>query len=418
MKFKKKPVLFAVVLALLVIGVLELTLSLLARVSPQVDRVLASPWPSKETPHTLPDERLGYRPNPAYPGHDRLGFRNPDVPARADIVVLGDSQTYGTGVAPAQAWPRQLASMTGHIVYNMAYGGYGPAHRLMLWDEAVALQPNLVIEAFYAGNDLYESFDLVYNRRQLSELKSADPQLQAVVREAEQSEPIAERVSQMFRMGVQSAAASKAPTTAHPQRPSLRKLLSADSKLYGLLRRTQYEAVRLMDQLAHSPREQWEQAKAFAAANPAYCQVLSHGRLRTILTSEYRLSALDLDDPRIAEGLQISLRSIHKMHELATARNMRFLVLLVPTKETVFRNLGSHPAVSYRRLTDQEARFWATTKAFLARRGIEYLDALPALQGQLAAGVQPYPMSQDGHPNRHGHQAIAKLVANHLSQPD
>ncbi len=54
-------------------------------------------------------------------------------------------------------------------------------------------------------------------------------------------------------------------------------------------------------------------------------------------------------------------------------------------------------------------------QGLFARRGIEYVDALPALRKQLAAGVQPYPVSQDGHPNRHGHQAIAKLVAAHLA---
>ncbi len=213
MKLKKKQVFFAVVLALLVIGLLEMTLGLLALVSPRVDQLLASPWPSKTTPHTLPDERLGHRPNPAYPGHDRRGFRNSEVPAKAHIVALGDSQTYGTGVVPGHAWPRQLELMTEKSVYSMAYGGYGPVHRLMLWDEAVALQPNLVIEAFYAGNDLFEAFDLVYNRGKRPELKSTDPQLQVTVREAEQSEPIAKRVSQMFRMGIKNIAVRKAPTT-------------------------------------------------------------------------------------------------------------------------------------------------------------------------------------------------------------
>ena len=82
----------------------------------------------------------------------------------------------------------------------MAFGGYGPVQSLILWDEAVALQPRIVIEAFYAGNDLFDSFDIVYNEGELSDLKSGDPQLQARVRDAERSEPIAERVSQMYLM--------------------------------------------------------------------------------------------------------------------------------------------------------------------------------------------------------------------------
>lgn len=417
MKFKKKQAFFGVVLTLLVIALLEITLSLLAFVSPSIGQLLAPPWASRAMPHTLSDARLGYRPNPAYPGHDRRGFRNPSVPDNAHIVTLGDSQTYGTGVEPGQAWPRQLESISGRIVYSMAYGGYGPTHSLMLWDEAVALQPNMVIEAFYAGNDLFESFNVVHNQGKLSEFKSTDSQLQMRLRDAEQSEPIAERVSQMFRMGTPNAAIKKAPTTAKSGNFSPRKALAKYSKIYGLLRRTQYEAVRLVQQLNRASREEWEAAKAFAEAHPEYCQVFSNGQFKTIFTSEYRLAALDLDDPRIAEGLQISLRAIKRMHELATARDIRFLVVLVPTKETVFRGHWQNPSTSYHRLTEHEARFWAITKDVLARNGIEYLDALPALQAQLAAGIQPYQVSQDGHPNRHGHQAIAKLVAAHLAQP-
>ncbi len=175
--------------------------------------------------------------------------------------------------------------------------------------------------------------------------------------------------------------------------------------------------MRLIAQLNDDSREKWEKAKAFAEANPAYCQVFSNGQFRTIFTSEYRLSALDLDDPRIAEGLQISLRAIKAMHERATARDIRFLVVLVPIKETVFRGRWQHPSLSYRRLTEEEGRFWTLTKDFLARHGIAYLDTLSALQELLAAGIQPYQVSQDGHPNRHGHRAIAKLVAAHLGSP-
>lgn len=375
-------------------------MSLLALVSPWVDARLASP---STRPDSVPDERLGHRPNPAYPGHDRKGYRNPEVPAQAHIVTLGDSQTYGNGVEPEDAWPRQLELMTGKTVYNMAFGGYGPTHSVILWDEAVALQPKIVIEAFYAGNDLFDSFNHVYNLGQLPELKSSDPQLQESVRAAEQSEPIAKRVSRMF--GTE--------TTFSP-----RELLSQHSKIYGLLRWTRSEFTRLVDKFNETTQEKWEIAKAFAAAHPACCQIFSDGQFKTVFTSEYRLSALDLGDPRIAEGLQISLRAIHRMHELAAARNIRFLVVLMPTKETVFRKLWRNPAMSYRSLTENEERFWKITKDFLEQNGIEYLDSLPALREQLVTGIQPYQVSHDGHPNEHGHRAIGKLVAAYLESPN
>jgi lysophospholipase L1-like esterase len=403
MKINKRRSFFAGVLVLgVVIGILEITLGLLAFVSPRVDWLLSFE-------RVIPDARLGYRPKPGVPGHDRNGFRNQEVPDKAAIVALGDSQTYGTGVAPEDAWPRQLESMLGKTVYSMAYGGYGPTHSLVLWDEAVALLPKIVIEAFYVGNDLFDSFSLVYNQGQLTDLESPDPRLQASVREAELSEPIAKRVTRMYSMAPVATEKATAVT--------LYRLLAQHSRLYGLLHRAQYESMRLIDKPTNTPQEQWEAAKAFAEAHPTYCQMFSNGQFKTIFTSEYRISALDLGDPRILEGLQISLRAMQRMHELAASRNIRFIIVLIPTKETVFRQFGENSAMSYRRAIESEERVWQSTKDFLVRNSIEYLDALPALREQLMTGVQPYQVSHDGHPNEHGHAAIAKLVAAHLASP-
>ncbi|MDF0673148.1 MAG: hypothetical protein P0120_02225 [Nitrospira sp.] len=408
MKHKKRQALFVVVLVLIVVGFLEAILGLFAFVSPRVNRVLTSP----QIPPFVPDARLDRRPNPAYPGHDRQGFRNLDMPAKAHIVALGDSQTYGTGVNPEDAWPKQLESLTGEIVYSMAFGGYGPTHSLALWDEAIALSPTIVIEAFYFGNDLYDSFNFVYNNGQLIELKSSDPQVQTSVREAEQSDPIGPRVSRMFNMGHQPAAHDKETTKATRDGFSLLEVLSQHSRLYGLFQRV-YEKTRVMNQ-RNTHQDKWAKAKAFAEANPAYCEVFSDGPFKTIFTSAYRLAALDLGDPRIAEGLQISLRAIERMQELAAARRIRFFVVLIPTKETVFRQLWKNPSESFRRNIENEERALSITKDFLRHNGIEYLDVLPALQEQLMTGVQPYQVSHDGHPNEHGHRAIAKLLAQHL----
>jgi hypothetical protein len=291
----------------------------------------------------------------------------------------------------------------------MAYGGYGPAHSLILWDEAVALSPEIIIEAFYVGNDLFDSFSLVYNRGQLTDLKSPDPRLQASVREAEQSEPIEKRVTRMYSM---APVATDKKGTGYSYR-----FLAQHSRLYGLLHRVQYESMRLINKPTNTLQEQWEAAKAVAEAHPAYLEVFSVGPFKTIFTSAYRLVALDLDDPRIAEGLQISLRAIQRMHELAASRSIRFIVVLIPTKEAVFRQLWENSTMSYRRATENEERVWQSTKDFLVQNTIEYLDALPELREQLMRGVQPYQVSHDGHINEHGHAAIAKLVAAYLASP-
>lgn len=164
-------------------------------------------------------------------------------------------------------------------------------------------------------------------------------------------------------------------------------------------------------------RDPWERAKEVAESHSEYCQVFNNGRFRTIFTSEYRFCALNLSDPRVKEGHKIALRAIRKMNESATQRNIRFIVVLIPTKELVFQEVWTNPPPVYRELTGNEGVMWEITKEALKHDGIEYVDALPALREQLAFGIQPYHVSFDGHPNEHGHRAISSLVAARLKQP-
>ncbi len=44
---------------------------------------------------------------------------------------------------------------------------------MLLLEEAISLRPKIIIEAFYAGNDLFEAFTKVYtNNSQLTYLKT------------------------------------------------------------------------------------------------------------------------------------------------------------------------------------------------------------------------------------------------------
>ena len=86
------------------------------------------------------------------------------------------------------------------------------------------------------------------------------------------------------------------------------------------------------------------------------------------------------------------------------------MVLLIPTKELVFKDIIKKPSVKYLDLIKNEEDIWKKTRAFLEENNIAYLDALPSLKGQLDQGIQPYKVSKDGHPNEYGHKAIAELV--------
>src|SRR5262249_33109039 len=58
----------------------------------------------------------------------------------------------------------------------------------------------------------------------------------------------------------------------------------------------------------------------------------------------YRLAALDVNDPRIAEGLEISLRAIERMSRRAAEKGACFAVVTIPTKEFVYGTAGDDPA--------------------------------------------------------------------------
>lgn len=408
----RKSVSFALFLAILGVITAELGLSVASVLSPRVRYLLSSPWDPKALSPTIPDSSLVYRPNPAYQDHDRKGFRNPRVPPRADVVALGDSQTYGTGVQASEAWPRQLERMSDLSVYSMAFGGYGPVHSLLLWDEAMALRPAVVIEAFYAGNDLYDAFQLVYGRSQRPELKSRDRELVAAVLAAEGADPLTERISRTFHMGTAAPADPGAdPALAGSgQGEGLRSRIAGHSRVYGLLRRVRHEISRWHRARSRDEEEAWRKARAFAERNAEYCELFADETTRTVFTPEYRLCALDLDDPRIREGHLISLRAIDRMRRLADDRDIRFLALLIPTKELVFAGRRRDPRASYLELVRKERRFWERTKAWLDERDIEYVDLLGPLQRQLETGPQPYQVTSDGHPNALGHRVIAESV--------
>lgn len=98
--------------------------------------------------------------------HDILGFRNRQIPNVADIITIGDSQTYGINVPLEQNWPGQLKTALGcklPVLYNMSVGGWGAVEYLEIFKKAVLFRPKVIIVAFYTGNDPMDSFLKAYS---------------------------------------------------------------------------------------------------------------------------------------------------------------------------------------------------------------------------------------------------------------
>ncbi len=97
-------------------------------------------------------------PHPA----DELGFCNPPNTYRdhkiIDIIAIGDSFTFCTGVPNDQSWPILLGQRLNRSSYNLAISGTAPlAYLQYLKQFGLAKQPRFVIMNIYEGNDLAET---------------------------------------------------------------------------------------------------------------------------------------------------------------------------------------------------------------------------------------------------------------------
>lgn len=138
------------------------------------DYLLNDPYTRVRAKPLFP-ETAGMGPN------DILGFRNRGIPNVADIVCIGDSQTYGNNVSLEQNWPsRLLVSIEDKrpILYNASTGGWGGVQYLDVFSNITLLRPRVVVVAFYSGNDSLESFTLAYGSERWASLR-LDPELSA-----------------------------------------------------------------------------------------------------------------------------------------------------------------------------------------------------------------------------------------------
>ena len=127
---------------------------------------------SESTEFLINDPYTKVRGMPFFPDmgsmgpNDLLGFRNRAVPHQADIITIGDSQTYGNNAILEQNWPsslrQQLDLPAAFRHYSMAIGGWGAPQYYYAFMKSTFLDPRLVVVAFYTGNDPMESFSVAY----------------------------------------------------------------------------------------------------------------------------------------------------------------------------------------------------------------------------------------------------------------
>ncbi len=336
----------------------------------------------------VPDDMLRHRVEPNTRGHDAWGFRNRLVPAHADIVALGDSQTYGTSSLAKHSWPSILGELKGQEVYNMSLGGYSPAEYLYLMeDKALGLGPNLIIAGFYLGNDLTDTYTAVYSVPYWKDLRNPD---------------IASMHAQV------SPNQNKASLKKNPRASFMKQIyliadwFAGNSVLYRIVNTS-------------SLGDYIRQKKMIGAGLEVVMFEDKENDIYTGFTPGRWLDNLDLKNPEVQEGLGLTLNFFNQMNELAERNNVRFLVVLIPTKESVFAdfiegNSRLESSEKIDRLIEAERQINNIAKSYFKEHDISYLDVLNPLK-EAVHNEQLYPNNYSSHPNKNGNRIMAGSIA-------
>lgn len=345
---------------------------------------------------TVRDDVLGIRVAPGTAGFDEWGFRNPRVPSAVDIVAIGDSHTYGNNATMSQSWPYVVGRVTGRSVYSLALGGYGPNQYFqLLKTRALTLRPRWVVCGLYLGDDFENAFLMSYGKEYWAGFRS---ERRAIVD------------ADIWKDTDDSCAVS--PGCAHSWHRRLRVWLSRHSLVYRLV--------------VHGPglgrlkgTVQVRRAAAVADDRTASLLVADTGIEEAFRPLGIR-ARLDQGSAAVREGMRITFELLGMMARMCQENGCQLLVVLIPTKETVFAEyVTRNPEMRLRDVivdvVNHETRAKGQLVEFLERSGIAYVDTLPALRGKVAE--QLYTRSDgDMHPNENGYRVIGEVVGEFIAR--
>jgi hypothetical protein len=307
-------------------------------------------------------------------------------------VAIGDSQTYGVSAKARDSWPKQLQQITDWKVYNLSLGGYGPVeYYFLLQNKAFKLMPSRVIVGFYFGNDLYDSYRSIYKYDYWKHLRN--PNFYTVTDKATS----------------ESKSQKEIPETAFN---NIRRWFAQKSILYRIATFSVLGEIK-----------RYLEAKIYSKVRDNFPRIEDRQhRIFTAFTPKRRLRVLNINDPEIHEGLRISLEFFSMMSDSCREKKVQFIVVLIPTKESVFANHINEKTVisDYKTIYDvinYESKVNKMIKEYFKEHDIEYFDVLGHLKNTVKE-MNIYPSNQGGHPNKNGYEVIARNLARYLNQKE
>lgn len=321
------------------------------------------------------DEVLRYKIEPNSGAHDSWGYRNKSVPESAEIVAIGDSHTYGISATASDSWPNALQNISGKEVYSLSLGGYGPAEYLYLMQEkAFEINPDLIIVGFYLGNDLKDARTAVHSVPMWEEFRGNSP-----LEELDDSKKDNKR--------------------------GFSDWLAGNSVLYRIV-----SSSFIGDNL--------RQQRRLSKGEEVLMLEVEEGGISTGFTPDRRLKGLDLRTPEVREGLKYTLEFFNRMNQLSKDNETDFLVVIIPTKETVYsefisqdQELSQSPKLT--RLLQNEEVINKIVKTYFSDNNIPFIDVQDSLKNA-AGSEQIYPNNFGGHSNKNGYRIISETINQNL----
>ena len=280
----------------------------------------------------------------------------------------------------------------------MGVGGYGPIQYWILTDKALGFSPKVIVVGLYFGNDLYDAYAMTNARDTYKELRR--PQAAGELND----DTIGTRAKSYWN-----------------EEKNFHNQYGRSSPAGWSFWLREHSAIgRLLNRIGWWPGAtdvDYQIDKAWAQAYPEHGAVCEDAGIRTVFTSAYRLTGLDLDDPRVGEGLRITTEALKRTHQRTDQAGVKLLVLLIPTKELVYADLMQRETRltgTYARMVDMEKRARYEVESRCKESGIRCVDALPGLQNAIANRQQIYPSSTESHPNAAGYRILATTVSQAL----
>ncbi len=290
---------------------------------------------------------------------DAFGFRNAwPWPEQTEIVALGDSLTFGYGVADEQAWPAVLNRALPDLnVLNLGLIGAGPQQYLQVYETFIrSLRPRLLLIGLFPANDFWDAalFDLW--------LKSDSDCSYLVWRDYGRSK------------GARCSDSLRWKTDFFFKGSYVYNILLAARNRVRSYVRSEHKTIRLRDDSR---------------------LVLDVGRFE----SQIPATLPDHDEFRLVLG------TLRRLYSTARSHDIKVLVVIQPSKEEVYLPMLGQAVPDLSVHLREE----------LKHAGIAYLDLTGTFRQSAARGEKLF-FESDPHPNAAGYTLIADSVLAYLKQ--